>query len=179
MNGHVVDALLRLFFDHFEHHADGQILGAADAGKRFINRHRADRHRRRLDDRFANHRDITASGKIHHRIRAVMHGAVKFFQLFAYVRSSGGVADVRVDLAAECDADAHRLEVGVMNVGGNDGTAASDFIANHVRRDFFAQRHVLHLFGDDALRPKCICEKFLAPPFIAACAFQSTCPSVP
>jgi uncharacterized protein (UPF0261 family) len=43
---HVVDALLGLLFDDFEHQAGGQILGALHSRERFVNRHGADGHGR-------------------------------------------------------------------------------------------------------------------------------------
>ena len=65
--------------------------------------------------------------------------------------SHGGVADIGVDLALGGHADAHRLQVGVVDVGGNDHAAAGHFGADQFRRDAFALRDVLHFLGDDAL----------------------------
>ena len=48
-------------------------------------------------------------------------------------------------------ADAHRLEIGVMDVGGDDHAPARHFVAHGFRRQALARRHVLHLFGDPAL----------------------------
>ena len=45
VDGHVIDALLGLLFDHFEHDVGRQVFDALYAGNRFVNRHRADRHR--------------------------------------------------------------------------------------------------------------------------------------
>ena len=169
---HVIHALLGLLLDHFEHHVDGQIFGAAHARKRFVNRHGADRHGRSVDDRLANPGNIAAGRKVHHRVGAVMHGAMQLFQFVAHVRSGRGVADVRVDLAVERDADAHRLEVAMVDVGGNDGAAARHFVAHQLRRDFLAHRHVVHFFGDHALARIVHLRKVLAPPFIAAVRFS-------
>ena len=80
-----------------------------------------------------------------------MHGAMQLFELFVHVGSGGGIADVRVDLAEEGDADAHRLEIAMMDIGGNDGAAARHFVAHQLGREFFALGDVLHFFGDDAL----------------------------
>src|SRR5262249_42257376 len=44
----------------------------------------------------------------------------------------------------------HWLEIAVMNVGGDDGTAPADFAANELGLDFFAFGDVSHLFADDA-----------------------------
>ncbi len=76
---------------------------------------------------------------------------MQLLQLFVDVRSRRRVADVRVDLALERDADAHRLQRLVMDVRGNDRAAARHFAAHQLRLDLFAPRHVLHLFRDHAL----------------------------
>ena len=130
---------------------DRQIFGALHARERFVNRHGADRHRRGVDDRLANGGDVAAGRKVHHRVRAVVHRVVQLFQLFVDVRGGRGIADVRVDLAVERDADAHGLEVAMVDVGGNDGAAARDFAAHQFRLDLLARRDELHLFGDHAL----------------------------
>ena len=46
MDRHIIDALLGLLLDDFEHHVDVEVLDAAHARERFINRHRADGDRR-------------------------------------------------------------------------------------------------------------------------------------
>ena len=46
VDGHVIDALLGLLLDHFEHHVDIQILDAPHARERFIDRHGPDGHGR-------------------------------------------------------------------------------------------------------------------------------------
>jgi hypothetical protein len=55
VDGHVIDALLGLLFDHFEHHRWRSGLRAAHARDRLVNRHGADGHGRGVDDGFANH----------------------------------------------------------------------------------------------------------------------------
>jgi len=57
-----------------------------------------------------------------------------------------------------------------MNVGGNDAAATRDFAANQLRLEVLALGDVLHLFGDDALRAKCICDILRLPFADAACA---------
>src|SRR6185295_5890240 len=71
-------------------------------------------------------------------------------QLLLNVGSGGGVADVRVDFAPESDADAHRFEIAVMDVGRDDGAAAGDFAANEFGLDLLAFGDVGHFFGDQA-----------------------------
>ena len=63
----------------------------------------------------------------------------------------GGVADVGVDLHQEVAADDHRLELEVVDVGGNDRAAARDLVADELGRQPFAHRDELHLRRDLAL----------------------------
>ena len=80
VDGHVIHALLGLLFDHLQHHPDVEVFHAAHARQSFIDRHRPDRHRRVLDDGFANPRNIAAGGQIHHRVGAVLHGSSEAFR---------------------------------------------------------------------------------------------------
>jgi len=68
------------------------------------------------------------SGSPHHLFHFLFHG-----------RSDGGIADIGVDLGEEIAADRHRLELGVIDVGRDDGAAAGHFIADEFRRD--EERH--------------------------------------
>ena len=151
MDGHVIHALLRLLFDHFEHDAGGEIFDALDARDRFINRNGADGDGRVADDGFANGVDIAAGREVHDRVGAVVNGGVQLLQLFFHVRGDGRIADVGVDLAQRRYADRHRLQFGMVDVGGDDHASASDFIAHQFGRDLLAVSDVLHLFGDHAL----------------------------
>ena len=63
----------------------------------------------------------------------------------------GGVADVRVDLHQEVAADDHRLELEVVDVGGDDRAAARDLVADELGRQSLADRDELHLRRDLAL----------------------------
>ncbi len=65
VDGHIVHALLGLFFNHFEHQVERQIFRAPNSRNRFINRNGSDRHGRGIDDGFANFWNISAGGKIH------------------------------------------------------------------------------------------------------------------
>jgi len=151
VDGHVVDALLGLLFDHFEHDVDIQILGAADAGDRFVDRHGADGNRGRVNDGFADAGDIAAGGEVHHGVRTVVDGAMELFEFVADIGSGGGVSDVGVDFAEEGDADAHRFEIAVMDISGDDGAAARDFAADEFGLELFAAGDVFHFLGDDAV----------------------------
>ena len=54
-------------------------------------------------------------------------------------------------LQSDCDADRHRLQLGMIDVGGDDHAAAGDFVADEFRRQLFLVGDEAHLFGDDAL----------------------------
>ena len=151
MNGHVVHALLGLFFDYFQHEVCGEIFGAPDARDGFVDGNGAYRNRGSVDDGTADARNITACGKIHHRVRAVMHGAMQLFEFLSDLRSDRGIADVGVDLAAESYADAHRFERSVIDIGRNNGAAAGHFAAHEFGFHLLAAGHIFHFFGDYAL----------------------------
>ena len=61
------------------------------------------------------------------------------------------------------DADGHRLEIPVMDVGGNDAAPARNLAADQLRLQLLALGDVVHLLGDDALRARCICDMFRFP----------------
>ena len=154
MDGHVIDTLLGLLFDDFEHQREGQVFRAPHAGNGFVDRNRAHGHGRRVNDGFADFRNIPAGREVHHRIRAVVDGVVQFLEFFVNVRAGRGISDVRVDFAFAGDANGHRLEVAVVYVRGNDHAPARDFAANQFRLQFFAPGDVFHFLADDALTRK-------------------------
>jgi hypothetical protein len=138
VNGHIVHALLGLLFDDFEHDVAGQIFHAPHARERFIDGHGADGYGRIGDDGSANGGNVAAGGEIHHGIGAVLHRVAEFFQLAFDIGGHGRVADIRVDLALRRDADGHRLEIRVVDIGRNDHAAARYFIAHQFRRELVA-----------------------------------------
>src|SRR5690348_7804429 len=150
VDGHVIHALLGLLFDDFEHDINREIFSAAHARDGFIDRHGADRDGRSLDDSATDFGNVAARGEIHRSVRSVMDGSMELFELFVNVGSGGRIANVRIDFAFEGDADAHRFEVAMMDVGGDDGAAASDFAADKFGVELFAFGDVGHLLGDDA-----------------------------
>ena len=77
----------------------------------------------------------------------------------------GGVADVRVDLHQEVAADDHRLELGVIDVGRDDGAAARDLAPHELGVEPFAQRDELHLRRDHALCARSAAASRAAPLF--------------
>ena len=154
MDGHVIDALLGLLFDDFEHEIEGEIFGAANAGDRFVDRNGADGDGRGVDDGLANFGNVAAGAEVHDGVGAVVDGVMELFQFFIDVGIRGGIADVGVDFAAGGDADGHRLEIAVMDVGGDDAAAAGDLAADEFWLELFALGDVLHFFSDDAFAGK-------------------------
>ena len=154
VNGHVIDALLGLLFDDFEHDVDVEVFDALHARDGFVNRHGADGHRRVAQDGFANLVNAAAGGEVHHGVGAVMHRGVQLLQLFVNVAGDGRVADVGVDLAARLDADGHRLQLGVVDVGRDDHASGGHFVADELGRNLLALGDEDHLFGEQAFARK-------------------------
>src|SRR5258707_1803785 len=95
-----------------------EIFHGADAGKSLVDGHRADGDGGSADDRFADAWDIAAGGEIHHGVGAVLDGGFELFEFAGDITRNRGVADIRIDLALGGNADAHRLQIGVMDIGG-------------------------------------------------------------
>ena len=80
------------------------------------------------------------------------------------------IADIGIDLAAGRHPDAHRLEVGVADVRGDDHPSASHLVADRFGGQPLALGHVVHLLCDDSaarivnLRPHRV-SKALGHPF--------------
>ena len=151
MDGHVVDALLGLLFDYFEHDGGVEVFDALDARDGFIDRHGADGNGGVAEDGFANFVNAAAGGEIHHGVGAIVNGGVQLFQFLFHIGGDGRVADIGVDFAERGDADGHRLEFGMVDVGGDDHASAGDFIAHKLGGDFLADGNVFHFLGGDAL----------------------------
>jgi hypothetical protein len=178
MDGEVIDALFGLFDQGVAEDFPGQVFGLAiDLFQRLVDRHGADRHRRVAHDPFARFVDVLAGRQVHHRVAAPADRPGHLVDFVLDGRGQRRVADVAVDLGQEVAADDHRLGFGVVDVVGDDGAAAGDFVAHELGRDhardrgaetlprmlgaqqFFeavellvlADRDVFHLGGDDAL----------------------------
>ncbi len=137
MDGEVVHALLRLFDECVAVNFPGKVLGlAADLFERLINRHGADGHGRIAQNPLAGGVDVLAGGKVHDGVRAPFGGPAHFFDLFLDGRRDGAVADVGVDLHEEVAADDHRLGLGMVDVGRDDGAPRRHFGTDEFRRDF-------------------------------------------
>ena len=179
MDGEIIDALLALL--------DQRVLVAfpveldriaVDLLQRLIDRHGADRDRRIAQNPFAGVVDVAAGGEVHHGVGAPADRPHHLFHFLFHRRGDGGVADIGVDLGEKVAADRHRLELGVIDVGRDDGAAARDLVAHEFRRDeerhrgakafavvmaflgdvehnlapeIFALGDVDHFLGDDAL----------------------------
>ncbi len=151
MDGHVVHALLRLLLDHFQHDLGSEVFDLLDPRDALVDGHGADGHGRVPQDGLADLRDVAAGGEVHHRVGAVVHRGVQLSQFLVDVRGDGGIADVGVDLAQRGHADRHRLQLGMVDVGGDDHAPARHFVAHQLRRELFALGHVEHLFRDQTL----------------------------
>ena len=178
VDGEVVDALLALLDQRVLVDLPVELDGiAVDLLQRLVDRHGADRHRRIADDPFARGVDVAAGGEVHHGVGAPADRPHHLLDLLLDRRRHRGVADVGVDLGEEVAADDHRLELGVIDVRGNDRAAARHFRAHELRRhegrhrcaealavgerglraleldlaaEVLARRDVDHLLGDDA-----------------------------
>ena len=148
---HVVHALLRLLLDDFQHDVGVQVFNLLDPRDAFVDGHGADGHGRVAEDGFADLRNIAAGREVHYCVGAVVHGGVQLLQLFVDIRGHGGVADVGVDLAQRGHADAHRLQLGMVDVGGDDHAPARHLVAHQLGRELLALGHVEHFFRDQAL----------------------------
>ena len=152
VDGEVVDALLGLLDQRVAIDLPRQIFGtAADLLERLVDRHGADRHRRVAHDPLARLVDVLAGRQVHHRVGAPQRRPAQLLDFLVDRRGDGGVADVGVDLHQEVAADDHRLELGVIDVGGNDRAAARDFVADELGGQAFARGDERHLRRDLAL----------------------------
>src|SRR5205823_6677530 len=61
VNSHVIHALLRLLFNHFEHHTCREVFNPFHPRNRFVDGHRPDRHRRMTQNCFPNFVDVARS----------------------------------------------------------------------------------------------------------------------
>ena len=146
MDGEVVHALLCLLDERVAVDLPRQLFGpAADFFQRLINRHRADGHRRVAQNPLPGGVNVAAGGQIHHGVGAPQGRPAQLVHFFGDGRAHGRVADVRVDLHQEVAADDHRLELGVIHVGGNDRAAAGDLRSHELRGQPFTDGNELHL----------------------------------
>ena len=153
VDGLVVDALLAVLFDDVQEVVFRELLDrAVHALEGLIHRHRADRHRRGVDDRRAHLVEIDAAGgEIHHRVGAVLHRQLELLQLFTHIAGIGRGADVGVHLALGGDADGHRLQARVVDVGWDDHATPGHLFHHQRFGQVLPLRHMGHLLGDHPL----------------------------
>ncbi len=89
--------------------------------------------------------------QVHHRVGAPQRRPAQLLDFVLDRRADRRVADVGVDLHLEVAADDHRLELGVIDVGRDDGPAAGDLVADEVGAEALADGDELHLGRDLAL----------------------------
>ena len=176
MDGEVVDTLLRLLDEGIAIDLPAEVVGlAVDLLQCLVEGDGTDGHGAIADDPLARLVDVTPSGEIHHGVGTPAGSPNGLLYLLGDAAGDGRVADVGIDLTEEVAPDDHGLELGVIDVGWDDGTPSGDLFADkfwgHVGGDLCAQRvachgvtllglidelvltyrHVLHLLGDDAL----------------------------
>ena len=137
VNGEVIHALLGLLDEGVAEEFPGKYLGlAVHFFERLINGHGADGHGRVAEDPFTGGVDVLAGGEVHDGVGTPLGGPAHLFDLFLDAGGDGAVADVGVDFDEEVPADDHRLELGVVDVCGDDGAAGGDFAADELGGDF-------------------------------------------
>ena len=133
----VVDALLALLDQRVPKEVPGELLGpAAGLFQRLVDRDGADRHRGVADDPLARLVNVPAGRQVHDRVGAPADGPAHLLDLLLDRGGDGAVAEVGVEFHEEVAADDHRLEFRVVDIGRDDGAAASDLAAHEFRRDF-------------------------------------------
>ncbi len=95
--------------------------------------------------------DVAAGRQVHHRVGAVLEATRELRELALDVARDGAVADVRVDLARERDADAHRLEVVWWTLAGMTIRPRATSLRTSSGSTLLALGDVGHLLGHDAL----------------------------
>ena len=134
VDGEVVNALLGLFDERVAEDLPGQVLGlAVDLFQGLVDGNAAHRNRAVADDPLSGLVDVAAGGEVHDGVAAPAGGPGHLLDLFFDAGGDGGVADVGVDLDQEVAADDHGLRLGVVDVGGNDGAAGGNLIADELR----------------------------------------------
>ena len=92
--------------------------------------------------------DVLAGRQVHHGVRAPQRGPAQLFHLLLDRGGDRAVPDVGVDLHLEAAADDHRLDLGMVDVGGKNGAPARDLAPGEIGVHPLAQRNEFHLGGD-------------------------------
>ncbi len=171
VDGEVVHALLRLLDERVAEDLPGQVLGdAAHLLQRLVDRHGADGHGAVAHDPVARGVDVLAGGEVHHVVRAPADRPNELLDLFLDAGGDGRVADVGVDLDLEVAPDRHRLDLGVVDVGRDDGPTARHLVAHELRRDDLRDARAHRVAGQALLAGRVLL--VLRHPFAAAVLAQ-------
>ena len=163
MNGEVVDALFTLFDEGVAVDFPSKVFGhAVHFFEGLVDGYRTHGHGAVADNPLAGFVYVVACREVHERVASPIAAPHGFLHLFFDARREGRVSDVGVEFHQEVAADNHRFGFGVVDVGRNDGAAASHFVthelggdvgidAQHLVLEVLAYRHIFHLGRDDAL----------------------------
>jgi hypothetical protein len=91
--------------------------------------------------------DVLAGGEVHDRVGTPQRGPAELLDFLLDRRGDRRVADVGVDLYVKVPADDHRLELGMVDVGGNDCAPAGHLAAHELGRHPLTESDKLHLGG--------------------------------
>ena len=91
--------------------------------------------------------DVLAGGEIHDGVGTPLGGPAHFLHLFLDGGGDGAVADISVDLHKEVPTDDHGLQLGVVNIGRDNGAACSDLGADELWCDL--RRYALREAAED------------------------------
>ncbi len=148
MDGEVVDALFGLFDEGVPEEFPGEVFDTpVHFLKGLVDGDGADGDGAVADDPFAGGVDVLPGGKIHDGIGTPFGGPAHFLDFFIDGGGDGRVADVRVDLHEEVAANDHRFAFRVIDVGGDDGAAGGDFLADELGGDVFRYLSAVSLAG--------------------------------
>ena len=150
VDGEVIDALFGLLDQRVTVDLPGQLLRAsADLLQRLVDGDRANRYGRVAQDPLARQVNVWSGRQVHDRVGAPQRRPAQLLDLLFDRGGHRRVADVRVHLHRELPADDHRLELRVIDVGGNDGAPARHLGAHELGLESFAHSNELHLRRDD------------------------------
>ena len=153
VNRLIIHTLLGVLFDDVQKVVRRQGFNVAvNAFQRLIDRHRANRHRRSINDCGANFIQVAATRRqIHHRVGTIFDGKMQFCHFFIHVGRVRRCAQIGIHLAFRSNADRHRFQIGMINVGRNNHPSPCHFRPNQFSRKLFPLCHIVHFFCNCAL----------------------------
>ena len=135
MDGEVVNTLLGLFNQGVAEQRPGQLFGfAMHFFKCLVDRHRADRNRRIAQNPLAGFMDILPCGQVHYGVRSPANGPHQFVHLLFNTRRHGRISDIGIDLHQKIATNRHRLDLRMVDVGGNNGAPPGYFVTDKLWR---------------------------------------------